>query len=192
MIHVFAPIHTYFSNSLINSEAYICVILRNLWQWCVPIFVMITGVLFLNPEKDITLEKLLKKYILRIVLAIIIFGIPYSFMEIFAEAHFSFNFVQIGTAVLNTMQGKSWDHMWYLYMIAGLYLCIPLIKIFVSNASESVIKYTLVVLFIFTSIIPTVESILPYRFGISIPINSVHVFYLLLGYLRVVSFQATL
>jgi surface polysaccharide O-acyltransferase-like enzyme len=143
---------------------------------------MITGVLFLNPEKNITLEKMVKKYFLRIILAIIIFGIPYSFMEIFTEAHFSFNFVQIGAAILNTMQGKSWDHMWYLYMIAGLYLCIPLIKIFVNNASENVIKYTLVVLFIFTSIIPTVESVLPYKFGIYIPINSVYVFYLLLGY----------
>jgi surface polysaccharide O-acyltransferase-like enzyme len=182
MIHVFAPIHTYFSNSLTGPEAYICVILRNLWQWCVPIFVMITGVLFLNPAKEITLEKMLKKYFLRIILAIIIFGIPYCFMEIIVDARFSFKFSQIGIAALNAIQGKSWDHMWYLYMIAGLYLCIPLIKIFVVNAPKNVIKYILVVLFMFTSIIPSLESILPYKFGISIPINSVYVFYILLGY----------
>jgi surface polysaccharide O-acyltransferase-like enzyme len=182
MIHVFSPINSYFSNSLTKQESYICIVLNNLWQWCVPIFVMITGVLFLNPEKDISLEKILKKYVFRVVLAIIVFGIPYCFMEIFFEANFSFKFSQIGIATFNAIQGKSWDHMWYLYMIAGLYLSIPLIKTFVINASKSVIKYTLAVLFIFTSIIPSLESIFQYKFGIYIPINSVYVFYLLLGY----------
>jgi surface polysaccharide O-acyltransferase-like enzyme len=143
---------------------------------------MITGVLFLNPEKNISLEKILKKYVFRIILAIIVFGVPYCFMEIFFESNFSFKFGQIGIAVLNAIQGKSWDHMWYLYMIAGLYLFIPLIKIFVANASEGIIQYTLIVLFIFTSLIPSLESILPYKLGIYIPINSVYVFYLLLGY----------
>jgi surface polysaccharide O-acyltransferase-like enzyme len=148
----------------------------------VPAFVMITGVLFLNPEKNITLERILKRYFLRIILAIIVFGVPYCFMEIFFNNNFSFKLNQIGIAALNVIQGKSWDHMWYLYMIAGLYLFIPLIKIFVVNATKNVIKYTLVVLFIFTSVIPSLESILPYKFGIYIPINSIYVFYLLLGY----------
>jgi surface polysaccharide O-acyltransferase-like enzyme len=124
----------------------------------------------------------LKRYFLRIVLAIILFGIPYCFMEILFDSNMSFNINQIGLAVLNTVQGKSWGHMWYLYMIAGLYLCIPIIRIFVINAPKNVLKYALVVLFIFTSIIPFLEIIIPYKFGIYIPINSVYVFYLLLGY----------
>jgi surface polysaccharide O-acyltransferase-like enzyme len=182
MIHVFSPLNSYFSNAFTKTESYICVVLNNLWQWCVPIFVMITGVLFLNPEKEITLEKILKKYVLRIVLAIVLFGIPYCFMEIIFEANMSFNIAQIGIAALNAIQGKSWDHMWYLYMVAGLYLCIPLIKIFVGNAPKSLVKYVLIVLFIFTSVIPSLESIVPYQFGIYIPVNSVYLFYLLLGY----------
>jgi surface polysaccharide O-acyltransferase-like enzyme len=143
---------------------------------------MITGVLFLNPEKNISLDKMLKRYVFRIFLAIIIFGIPYCFLEIFFEDQFSFKFNQIGIAALNAIQGKSWEHMWYLYMIAGLYLLMPLIKIFVINAPKSIMKYVLVVLFIFTSIIPALESIFPYKFGIYIPINSVYILYLLLGY----------
>jgi surface polysaccharide O-acyltransferase-like enzyme len=182
MIHVFSPINSFFSNSLGKTESYICVVLNNLWQWCVPIFVMITGVLFLNPEKEITLEKMLKKYVLRIVLAIILFGIPYCFMEIIFDANMAFNIGQVGFAALNAIQGKSWDHMWYLYMIAGLYLCIPLIKIFVINAPQNIVKYILAVLFIFTSVIPSLESVIPYKFGIYIPVNSVYMFYLLLGY----------
>jgi surface polysaccharide O-acyltransferase-like enzyme len=182
MIHVFSPINSYFSNSLTKTESYICVVLNNLWQWCVPMFVMITGVLFLNPDKEIALDKILKKYVLRIILAIVLFGIPYCFMEILFSANMVFSIGQIGSSVLNTIQGKSWDHMWYLYMIAGLYLCIPLMRIFVINAPKNIVKYTLIVLFIFTSVIPSMESITEYKFGIYIPINSVYVFYLLLGY----------
>ncbi len=122
MIHVFSQVNMYFSESFTWAESWICIILRNLWQWCVPVFVMITGVLFLNPEKEITLDKLFKKYVLRIVLAIILFGIPYCFIEILFESGMSFHAGQIGTAVFHAIQGKSWDHMWYLYMIAGLYL----------------------------------------------------------------------
>jgi surface polysaccharide O-acyltransferase-like enzyme len=118
---------------------------------------MITGVLFLNPEKNITPVKMFKKYFLRIVLAIIIFGIPYCFMEIFFDANMSFKMDQIGIAALNALQGKSWDHMWYLYMIAGLYLCIPFIKIFVVNASINILKYTLLILFVFTSVLLTLN-----------------------------------
>jgi surface polysaccharide O-acyltransferase-like enzyme len=103
-------------------------------------------------------------------------------MEIFFDANMAFNIGQIGIAALNAIQGKSWDHMWYLYMIAGLYLCMPLIKIFVANAPKNIMKYTLTVLFIFTSVIPSLEGIIPYKFGIYIPINSVYVFYLLMGY----------
>jgi surface polysaccharide O-acyltransferase-like enzyme len=182
MLHVFVLTNACFQGMLTQLETYICVILRNLWQWCVPMFAMISGVLFLNPKKDITIEKILKKYFGRLILAIIIFGIPYSFMEILFESNMSFNIRQIGGAALNTIQGRSWDHMWYLYMLAGLYLCIPMIRIFVFNAPKKVVKFTLAVLFVFTSVIPTLETIIPYKFGIYIPIDSVYVFYFLLGY----------
>ncbi|MDR2466213.1 MAG: acyltransferase family protein, partial [Prevotellaceae bacterium] len=182
MIHVFSPINLYFRDSLTDTEAYICVVLKNLWQWCVPVFVMITGVLFLNPEKEITLKKILKRHVLRIVAAIILFGTPYSFMEISFNANMSFNIRQIGIAALNAIQGKSWDSLWYLYMIAGIYLCVPLMRVFVVNASKRIVGYMLAILFVFTSLIPSLESILPYKFGIYIPINSVYLFYLLLGY----------
>jgi surface polysaccharide O-acyltransferase-like enzyme len=119
---------------------------------------------------------------LKLILSILIFGIPICFIEIFYDSKFSFNVSQIWIALFNAIQGKSWTHMWYLYMIAGLYLCIPFIKVFVINAPKSVIQYTLFLLFFFTSLIPTLESIIPYKLGIFIPIISVYIFYLILGY----------
>lgn len=182
IFHVFSPIISFYGSSLTELEKYICVILHKIWLWHVPSFVMITGVIFLNKEKEISISRLFKKYVFRIVLALIIFGLPFAFMEIFFDANYEFNVNQIGMAILNVFQGKLWDHMWYLYMLIGLYMLLPLFKIFANNADRKILEYVLIVLFIFTSILPTLQGIIPYKFGIYIPINSVFVFYLLLGH----------
>jgi surface polysaccharide O-acyltransferase-like enzyme len=182
IFHVFSIIVNFFGSSLTEFERYICVILHKIWLWHVPSFVMISGVLFLNKEKDISLNKLFKKYIFRIILALILFGFPFAFMEIFFDAHYQFNIGQIGIAILNIFQGKLWDHMWYLYMILGLYILLPFLKIFVDYSDRKLLEYVLIVLFIFTSVIPTFQNVFQYKFGFYIPINSVFVFYLLLGH----------
>jgi surface polysaccharide O-acyltransferase-like enzyme len=143
---------------------------------------MISGVIFLNQKKEITIHKLLKKYISRILLTLFIFGIPFAFMEIYFNAHYQFNITQIGLSILNVVEGKLWDHMWYLYMIAGLYILLPLFKLFVNYASKKTLEYVLIILFLFTSVIPTFQNMLSFKFGIYIPINSIFVFYLLFGH----------
>ena len=39
-------------------------------RWCVPVFVMISGALFLDPDRDIHMERLHKKNLLRLVTAL--------------------------------------------------------------------------------------------------------------------------
>jgi surface polysaccharide O-acyltransferase-like enzyme len=180
--HAFLYIILFHGSSLTISEEQICTIMINLWLWRLPTFAMISGVLFLNPQKEISLKKLFTKYILRIVLALFLFGVPYAFLEIFFDAHYRFNAGQTGQAIINVLQGKTWDHMWYLYMITGLYLFVPLLKIFVMYTSKRILEYVLIILFIFTSLIPSLQNSLSIYFGIYIPVNSVFVFYFLLGH----------
>jgi surface polysaccharide O-acyltransferase-like enzyme len=182
MIHVFSPLNGYFALALTDRELYFCAVLRNCWQWCVPLFVMISGVIFLDSQKEITSEKILKKYFPRVVLALFIFGVPYAFLEMFFGARYRFNFSLIGASVMNVFYGKLWDHMWYLYMIAGIYLILPLLKTFVNNCGEKLLEYTMAILFIFTSAVPAMERMFSLNTGFYIPINSVYVFYLLLGH----------
>jgi surface polysaccharide O-acyltransferase-like enzyme len=80
------------------------------------------------------------------------------------------------------LQGKTWDHLWYLYSIIGIYLVIPLLKPFVNNAGKKGVEYILAVLFMFTSVIPTAENFFNFKSGFYIPINSIFVFYFLLGH----------
>lgn len=181
--HVVKPLVSFHSLALSDFERNTCLVFYNLLNWHVPVFVMITGALLLNPEKEITILKLFKKYISRIIFALFVFGFPFAFLEIYFDAHYQFNIKQIYYAFVNIFdQNRMWDHMWYLYMVIGLYLVIPLIKGFISYAEKSTVEYILILLFIFTSIIPYFERILGFRFFISIPVNSIYVFYLIFGY----------
>lgn len=108
LFHIFAIIVSSSGTSITEIENYFCVILRNIWLWHVPTFIMISGVIFLNKEKEITIKKLYFKYISRIALALIIFGFPFAFMEIFFDAQYQFNIGQLWTAILNVFQGKLW------------------------------------------------------------------------------------
>jgi surface polysaccharide O-acyltransferase-like enzyme len=180
--HVFSNIVNSFGVYLTELEKYISMILINTCLWHVPSFVMISGVIFLNKDKELTIHKLLRKYVLRIILALFVVGIPFAFMEIFFNAHYQFNIAQIELSLLNVFEGKLWDHMWYLYMIAGLYLLLPLFKSFTDHAFRKTLEYIIIVLFIFTSIVPTFQNMSSFNFGIYIPVNSIFVFYLLLGH----------
>jgi hypothetical protein len=101
--HVFANITNSFGTFLTEFEKYISSIFVNVWLWHVPSFVMISGVIFLDKEKEITIRKLFKKYVLRIILALFIFGVPFAFMEIFFNSHYQFNITQIGLSILNVI-----------------------------------------------------------------------------------------
>ena len=40
----------------------------------------------------------------------------------------SFSLSDVGEAVYLTIIGKTWDHMWYLYTLIGIYLVLPVLK----------------------------------------------------------------
>jgi surface polysaccharide O-acyltransferase-like enzyme len=183
MGHIFMTICAYFTPVLTGTEVYISTVLRNLWHWCVPLFVMISGVLVLDPQKEISLNKLFKKYILRVMVALFMFGVPYAFAELLVAEHYHFNIKQVGIAFLNVVQGKTDNHLWYLYFVTGLYLITPLIKVFTDNVPKKTLEYILIVLFLFTSIVPLLKTLNNiFSFGVYIPVNSVYVFYFLLGH----------
>lgn len=122
-------------------------------QFGVPVFVMISGALFLNPAKEIGFPLLLRKYVKRIAFALLIFGLPMCVVE----TYFS-NSGGVINSIIHFIQGRSWSHMWYLYMLIGLYLITPVIKPFVTKASDRDWIAALVLLFVMSSLFPTMNA----------------------------------
>lgn len=124
--------------------------------YAVPCFFMLSGALLLNQEKEITVSKLVKKYILRMVLILLCFGTVFSLMEIIFTTK-SIQCVDVFTAIINVIQGNTWAHMWYLYALLGIYALMPIYKLIANNALDKELKVILFMLFVFISILPTLR-----------------------------------
>lgn len=155
-IHILYQGFMYYGETL-NRKSYTIWngIMNSIW-WAVPCFVMITGVLLLNPNRVITIKKLYKKYILRMVVVLLLFGVGYAWMEeVFNER--TINVSQIFKAFLYVLEGKSWAHLWYIYGLLGLYLLIPIYKVISEKMSDKEIVYIIAVLTICEVIVPMLE-----------------------------------
>ena len=72
--------------------------------------------------------------------------------------------------------------MWYIYMLIGLYILTPILRAFTKNATQKTFLFILAILFILTSIIPTINFLFNIKivtFGLD---ELLWVLYYLLGY----------
>ena len=141
-----------------GAEMFFLEFYRHVAECAVPVFVMITGTLLLNSDKDIPYKIIFNKYIWRIFMALIIFGLPMNMLELYSQnIHQNFILV-LASSFISLIKGKCWAHMWYLYMLIGLYLLLPLFKKFIYYSSIVDEFILLAVLFVMGFIIPTINS----------------------------------
>ena len=85
----------------------------------------------------------------------------------------------LGYAILDVIQGNLFDHMWYLYVIIGLYLLLPVFSAFLKNNSKNL--YIIIgLLFGIEFLIPEVLSLFDLSFGIELSLSK-YALYLFLG-----------
>ena len=161
----------------------------DLVTWCVPVFLLISGYLFLNPERELTYPVMLKKYCRRIALAILLFGVPYAGSELVVMER-TFRAGMIPEAVKMALTGNTWAHMWYLYLILFLYLITPLLKKVLQVLPGWCVAVVMSVIFLGSSLAPFLNKVSGSTGigSISIPVlpdSGVYFFYYLCGYLFV-------
>lgn len=157
-------------------------IIMDLVTWCVPVFLMISGYLFLKPKKKIGLKTMVSKYCLRVVLALLVFGIPFSCLElILAERTVRIGMVWEGFLMVLTM--KSWSHLWYLYLILVLYLLTPAFVWVVERLPLWSVVTVEFVLAAGSCVLPFINQVLESTKIKALPEQLIFIFYYLAGYL---------
>ena len=167
--------------SLTVTESTFLEIAYSLTKWAVPVFFMITGALLLKKDKKISVRDCICKYSKRMMLALVIFGIPYAFLKIYSDNK-QFTLSIIPKSIIDVISGNNIGHLWYLYTLIGLYLFLPLIKLFVNNATKREFRYILILIFIFNYCFPLIYSITGFDIGIKVPFITYPLFYMLMGY----------
>jgi len=72
--------------------------------------------------------------------------------------------------------------MWYVYMMAGLYMVTPVLRAFVKQSDDRTAKCVLLILMVCTIVVPTVNKLFGIEIITLVPISSCCVFYYLAGW----------
>ena len=110
----------------------------------VPLFVMITGALLI--PQDIGIKSFMQKRLKRILMPFLFWSAIYVIYNFFKDTtgiHYSF-FDILKISYLKLTNG-AYYHLWFVYMIIGMYLIIPILKKWVKNCSEKEMIYFLTI-----------------------------------------------
>lgn len=146
--------------------------------WAVPAFFMITGALILN--KKITYQECLSKYIRRSIIVLFLFGIPYAILKIIMKSK-SISIGIIYYSLKAVIEGDSFGHLWYLYVLIGIYLVIPVLQLALVRMQDKDLKILLSGLLIVDFILPTISAITGLRIAFTLPFTY-PMFYIIVGY----------
>lgn len=144
----------------------------------VPIFVMISGALLLKGTKDISVGEFLQKRASKVIIPFIAWSAIFYAYGAYA-GYFPASLKQgIKHFLTDTIGG----HLWFLYMIVGIYLITPLLKVFVKNAKKREIEYFLILWLYASVVVNLVKYYYPINFNIELFYVTNYVGYFLLGY----------
>lgn len=166
----------------------ICNIIDSGTRWAVPIFVMISGSLFLN-KKVVDIKKLYLKNILRLLSAYLIWSFIYTLVFSTLKYYNVFSVSGIKNTIVGTLEGGMY-HFWYIFMIIGLYMFTPVLRKMLIALSEKETKYLLLLMFLLAFLIPMFRQIGIFDeiFGENLDylnmgaIGGGYIFYFILGY----------
>lgn len=181
MLHTITGVADHVDMSAYAGENRLFLTMMDLVCWSVPVFLLISGYLFLNPDRSITMREMIFKYARRIVLALFLFGVPYACAELFLVRG-GFAPAMLLQSVTMVLTGKSWSHMWYLYLILLLYLLTPVLKWILGRIPLIAVYLMLALLFVGGSVIPFLGLFLEVIQFPGLPAFVTYLFYYLCGY----------
>jgi surface polysaccharide O-acyltransferase-like enzyme len=145
---------------------------------CVPLFVMLTGALLLQPSKiNEPIRVFLKKRLGRISLVFAFWSVVFFAWSYFAD-HTT---LSVNSIFQGFMFAGAYYHFWFIFLIIGLYLMTPILRVVVAHAERKILRYLVVLWFVGVSIMPLLELSIGYSLNSSIFLIGGWVGYFVLG-----------
>ena len=137
-------------------ESLVMGLYHNLVTWCVPIFIMISGTLFLSPDREKNFIRLFSHNILHLIIVWSFWSLVYALYQFII-----YDDATIKGLIVHLLRGHF--HQWFLWLMIGLYMLVPIVRILVSN--RKITEYYLILSLVFSFIIPfyldTLRAFLP-------------------------------
>lgn len=133
----------------------------SIFRICVPIFVMISGSLFLDQNKNITISKLFTKNILRIFIALLFWSLIYGIFHCIILSRT----LTVDTIILTLKEFvRGHYHLWFIPMLIGLYIITPILRKLCEN--KKIEEYFLILGIIFNFGWITIQRLIPYSINV--------------------------
>ena len=98
----------------------------------IPIFVMISGALLLGNERQESTMEFYGRRLYRAGIPLVFWTVIYLIVRQVVDGEH----LTVGSVVRLILTGNPYYHLWFLYMIAGLYLVTPALRVFVRHSSQ--------------------------------------------------------
>lgn len=142
----------------------------------VPLFVMLSG--FLLFRKDYPLDDFLKRRFTRVVIPAVFWMIVYTIFNHIAN-HYPRTFTE---ALKSIADGPVHYHLWFIYLILGLYLLYPIFRPWVRQATDQDFAYVLIICVLATWIYKITHHFFGFSIGIQWELFSNNLIYFIGGY----------
>jgi surface polysaccharide O-acyltransferase-like enzyme len=143
----------------------------------VPLFVMLSGALLLQPVKlGEPLRVFFKKRLNRIALPFLFWGAAY-----FAWRFFVYGETLSANSILQGVLNGPYTHFWFFYLLIGLYLITPVLRVLVAYIDRKTFQFFLILWFLGTAIVPLMGLFGAYSLNSNVFIVTGWVGYYLLG-----------
>lgn len=105
-----------------DRNCQILIFAKSIVSWQIPVYVMISGRFFLDPEREVSVQKIIGA-IIRLLIAFAVWNVVYQLFYIWSGEYSGLNWKGILSQALIGPY-----HFWYIYMIIGLYAITPFLR----------------------------------------------------------------
>ena len=127
-----------------------------LFRFVVPVFLLCSGALLLNPAKEMSTKRILTHYFLRMLAVLLVWSLLYDLYAVVARLllYGQYEPGSVAQAFINTFTFRHYFHLYYLQMLLIFYLFLPALRVFVAHTDRSVYRYILLIWFILGIVFP--------------------------------------
>ena len=122
----------------------------------VPLFLMLSGALLLQPSKaDEPIRVFLKKRLARIGIAFVFWAAIYFVWSYYVD----YAPLTVYSIIQSLLEHGPYYQFWFIYLIMGLYLITPILRVVVKNADRKILRYLIILWFVAASVPPLLHLI---------------------------------
>lgn len=173
LLHAAAP-HLYQFRSSEAGDWHVANIIDALTRPAVPLFFMVSGALLLGRPIDIPQ---LKPRLKRLIVPLMAWSIIYLAMRAITNSNLDLIALVLRMPLMPVMY-----HLWFLYALVGLYLCLPLVAPAIQAASTTQLRYGLGLWVLASVILPSFELMFGAKSSIELSTMAGYMGYMVLGY----------